>query len=216
MSSAVVLLSSGLDSTVNLYKANGEMKVSLVLTFNYGQRAAKREIQQSAQITKALGLRHEVVELQWLKAITATSLVNTKTEVPSGEKVQIDNYEQSLITAKSVWVPNRNGVLLNIAAAYAESLNSDFVVPGFNKEEATTFPDNTFEFLRALDHSFSFSTASHVRTQCYTTDMNKTEIAKLGRELRVPFDLMWPCYFGGETICGRCESCLRFKRATGI
>jgi 7-cyano-7-deazaguanine synthase len=216
MSSAVILLSSGLDSTVNLYRAQKEMTVSLVLTFDYGQRAAKRELAQSQKITALLGLRHQVVELPWLRDITSTALVNTDASVPQGAEVQIDNYDQSLHTAKSVWVPNRNGVFLNVAASFAESLQAKYVIPGFNKEEATTFPDNTVEYLQALDHSFSFSTASQVRTMCYTSKMDKTEIAQLGRELRVPFELMWPCYFGEPKMCGQCESCLRFKRATGL
>ena len=38
MDSAVVLLSSGLDSTFNLYKAREKFSVRLALTFNYGQR----------------------------------------------------------------------------------------------------------------------------------------------------------------------------------
>ena len=29
----------------------------------------------------------------------------------------------------------------------------------------------------------------------------------------VPFELIWPCYFGAEKACGRCESCQRDKRA---
>lgn len=43
--------------------------------------------------------------------------------------------------------------------------------------------------------------------------MNKTEIVKMGREIGVNFDQIWPCYFSGDEICGKCESCLRFQRA---
>ena len=87
------------------------------------------------------------------------------------------------------------------------------MITGFNKEEGTTFPDNTPEFLENLDESFSYSTATKVKTLCYTTDLNKTEIVRLGKEVGVNFDLIWSCYFTAAEPCGECESCLRFERA---
>ncbi|OFZ18643.1 MAG: 7-cyano-7-deazaguanine synthase QueC [Bdellovibrionales bacterium RBG_16_40_8] len=211
--SAVVLLSSGLDSTVNLYCARRELNISKAITFNYGQRAARREIEHSQKICKVLNIEHNIIEILWLGEWTSTSLVNTKVNVPQGEEIKIDDYQKSLKTAKAVWVPNRNGIFLNIAAALAESLEADYVIPGFNKEEAVTFPDNTQEYLDALENCFSFSTASKVKTLCFTADKNKSEIVQLGRKLQVPFDLMWPCYLGEEKICQKCESCKRFLGA---
>ena len=41
---AVVLLSAGMDSTVNLYATAMKAKIVLALTFDYGQRAASKEI----------------------------------------------------------------------------------------------------------------------------------------------------------------------------
>ncbi len=212
-SSAVVLLSSGLDSTVNLYLTAKKMNVVSVLTFDYGQRAAQREIMQSREICLRLNLTHKVIELPWFKDFTRSSLVDRNAAVPQGGAVKIDDMVQSLETAKSVWVPNRNGIFLNIAAGVAEGLGARYVVPGFNSEEAMTFPDNSADFMGALDRSFEFSTANHVQVMCHTADKNKTEIVALGRELKVPFELMWPCYFGDEKICRKCESCQRFIRA---
>jgi 7-cyano-7-deazaguanine synthase len=213
MSSHIVLLSGGLDSTVNLFAAAANGTVKLALTFDYGQRAAESEIRQARILCEHLDIDHHVVELRWLQQITRTSLVNRSAVVPTGDDVSIHNLEKSQASAKAVWVPNRNGVMLNIAASFAESLNADYVVPGFNKEEAVTFPDNTPEFMQALDASFSFSTASHVRVKCFTENLNKTEIVRLGFELGVPFELVWPCYFNGNELCGQCESCKRYSNA---
>jgi 7-cyano-7-deazaguanine synthase len=213
MPSAIVLLSSGLDSTVNLCCAMKEYKIPLALTFDYGQRAAAREISQSQKICASFGIEHQVIALPWLKDITHTSLVNREQSVPQGAAVEIDSLERSEETAKAVWVPNRNGVFLNIAASFAESYEADFVIPGFNAEEAVTFADNSTAFLQALDHSFSYSTRSKVQTKCFTQNLDKTQIVTLGKSVGAPFDLMWPCYFSGETLCGECESCQRFSRA---
>lgn len=210
---SVILLSGGLDSSVNLYAALQETEVVLAVTINYGQRAFESELLAAKKICSALKIPHQLIELPWLAQITNTSLVSVKHEIPVGEQVQIDNYEQSLITAKAVWVPNRNGVLLNVAAAVAESLNADQVVVGFNKEEAQTFPDNSANYLESLNVSFCFSTATHVKVHSYTLDLNKTEIVKLGKNLKINFKELWPCYFVGEKICKQCESCQRFLRA---
>jgi 7-cyano-7-deazaguanine synthase len=219
---SVVLLSSGLDSTVNLYEARATTDVVLALTFDYGQRAAPRETERAARIAKRAGVPHKVVSLPWFKDFTHTSLVDREHQVPVSKAVSIDDMGVSHQTAKAVWVPNRNGIMLNVAAGFAEGLGADWIVPGFNVEEAATFPDNTDAFLKALTHSFSYSTANKLEAVCFTTSLNKTEIVKRGRVLEAPFDLMWPCYFPGEPAagmggdfktCGQCESCQRFARA---
>lgn len=212
-SRAVVLLSGGLDSTVNLYEARERADVILALTFNYGQQAAQREIASASAITRHAGVSHKVIDLPWFSDFTRTALLGRQADIPVRDQVSIDNREVSQETAKAVWVPNRNGIFLNVAAGFAEGLGADWVVPGFNLEEAATFPDNSEEFLQALTKSFSYSTANHVRVVCFSTGLDKRQIVRRGRELNVPFDLLWSCYLALESPCGECESCQRFSRA---
>jgi 7-cyano-7-deazaguanine synthase len=211
---SVVLLSSGLDSTVNLYRAAKESKVVMAITFDYGQRAAAREINFASQLAARLEVPHRVIELPWFKDFTASSLVNREMDVPT-TSVAIDSFEASTNSAKAVWVPNRNGIFLNIGAAFAESVDAKWLIPGFNAEEATTFPDNSEDYLQAATKSLYYSTGNQVQVKCFTTALDKTEIVKLGRTLGVPFELVWTCYFGGEKPCGQCEPCQRFSRAMG-
>ena len=210
----VVLLSAGLDSTVNAYEAiKHHHEVVLALTFNYGQRAASKDVEHSAKLAQHLGVPHKVVELPWFKDFNKSSLLVESQEVPTGSAVEIDNLQKSEETAKSVWVPNRNGIFLNIAAAYAEALGADAVIPGFNAEEAATFPDNSREFLKQATKSLWYSTSNHVTVGCYTAHLKKPDIVRLGQGLKIPWELIWPCYFSGDQWCGQCESCLRSKRA---
>ncbi|WII71591.1 7-cyano-7-deazaguanine synthase QueC [Bdellovibrio sp. 22V] len=210
----VVLLSAGLDSTVNAFEAiKHHHEVVLALTFNYGQRAAQKEVECSAKIAAHLKIPHKVVELPWFKDFNKSSLLVESEEVPTGAAVEIDNMEKSTQSAKSVWVPNRNGIFLNIAAAFAEALGADAVIPGFNAEEAATFPDNSREFLEQATKSLWYSTANHVTVGCYTAHLKKPDIVRLGQGLKVPWELIWPCYFSGDQWCGQCESCQRSKRA---
>ena len=42
--------------------------------------------------------------------------------------------------------------------------------------------------------------------------LGKGEIVTLANQLKVPFELTWSCYAGGEKPCGHCDSCkLRAK-----
>jgi len=210
---ALILLSSGLDSTVNLYFAKAKLTKIAAITFDYGQRAAKKELESAREICKSISVPHEVIDLKWLGALGQSSLTDFKKSVPINSQVDITSLDKSKETAASVWVPNRNGVFLNVAASVAEAFSIPVIVPGFNLEEAQTFPDNSQEFIFALNSSFTYSTNKKVKAECFTTALNKGEIVKMGKELGVDFDLVWPCYFSNDTPCGSCESCLRFKRA---
>jgi 7-cyano-7-deazaguanine synthase len=201
----VAILSGGLDSTVSLAAATRKMDVVLALTFDYGQRAAKRERDASAKIARHYKVPHRVIAIPWLAGLTGTALVNRKAKLPVNE--------MSERSAKAVWVPNRNGVFIEIAAAHAESLGATRLITGFNKEEAVTFPDNSPAYVHAVNKALSFSTANGVRVVSFTGTLEKKGIVNLGRRLDAPLRFIWPCYEGGKRWCGECESCLRSLRA---
>lgn len=209
----VVLLSSGLDSTYNLYKSAQVDEISLALTFDYGQRAASQEIARSALLCQKLKIPHQVISLPWFSQFQSSSLINKNVDIPTGSQIQMDDMRISEKSAQSVWVPNRNGIFLNIAAGFAEALGAQFVIPGFNLEEAQTFPDNSQAFMTSLDHAFSFSTANHVQVKCYSHGLDKTQIVRESMQLGIVFEDLWPCYHNQDHWCGQCESCQRFLRA---
>ncbi len=210
---ALVLLSAGLDSSVNLYEAHLQLDVVMALTFNYGQKAASQEMTAARNLAAGLKIFHKVVDLPFFSDFNKSSLLVAGEDIPTGKNVDIHSLEVSHETAKSVWVPNRNGIFLNIAAGFAEALGVGVVIPGFNAEEAATFPDNTEDYIKALDHSFSFSTANNIKIKCFTSSLNKAEIVLRALELKMPLEKIWPCYFAGARWCGQCESCLRSKNA---
>ncbi|MBM4044036.1 MAG: hypothetical protein FJ279_02895, partial [Planctomycetes bacterium] len=155
-----------------------------------------------------------VIRLPWLQAITRTALVDESKAVPTPKTQDLDDVHGAAAeTARQVWVPNRNGVFINIAAAYAESLGCELIVTGFNAEEGLTFPDNSPEFIEAANEALCYSTLNHVRVVSYTAHMNKVEIVRQGLALDAPLDLIWCCYHRGPLLCGECESCLRALRA---
>ena len=211
---SVVLLSGGLDSTVAFRQAVDTTEVKLALTFDYGQRAAKREIAAAEAMAGLSGVPHAVIGLPWLKEVTKTALVDEGRELPKLGMGDLDGETgKTGPSARAVWVPNRNGVFINIAAAYCEALEAELIFTGFNREEAATFPDNSPGFVDAVNDSLSYSTLSKVKVVSPTSSMDKNEIVRFGIENGAPLEHLWSCYEGGAVMCGRCESCLRLKRA---
>lgn len=210
---SVVLLSGGLDSVVSFKKALDETRVLLALTFDYHQRSARREIEASRKICERFRVPHRTLELPWLAEIAGGGLVDRKRALPQPHPNDLDNRKVTEKTARAVWISNRNGIFLEIAAAFAESMGGDRVITGFNAEEAETFPDNTKEYCEALTQALAYSTSNHVAVFSYTQQLRKREIVELGVEIAAPLEMIWSCYEGKERMCGSCESCQRAQRA---
>lgn len=205
MTKGIILLSGGLDSLVSLGVGIEKYGISLALTFDYGQKAAEQEISTSKNICDYYKIEHKVIKLDWLKEVTHTALVSNE-DLPEG----IDNPEQS---AKSVWVPNRNGLFLNIAGSFADGNDYDYIIIGANKEEGQTFPDNTQEFIDKIDAEFEYSTQKHPKVVAPLINSDKNDIVKLALEHKIPLEFVRSCYASGEKHCGKCESCTRLKNA---
>lgn len=205
MSKGIILLSGGLDSLVSLGLGMEKYGISLALTFDYGQKALEQEIMTSKNICDYYKIEHKIIKLDWLKNVTHTALVEDK-ELPEG----IDNPEDS---AKSVWVPNRNGLFLNIAGSFADGNDYDYIIIGANKEEGQTFPDNTQEFIDRVNAEFEFSTQKHPKVVAPLINYDKNDIVKQAIEHNIPLEFVRSCYSDGKKHCGKCESCTRLKNA---
>lgn len=209
---AVAVLSGGLDSTVSLAIARAKgIRVVVGLFFDYGQKAAPRERFASRAVCRFYRIPWKSIRLPWLAEITRTALVGTRS-VPRVRETDLSG-ARARETARAVWVPNRNGVFLNIAAAHAESMGADLVLTGFDREEAETFPDNSRAYLDAANRALRYSTANGVRVRSFVAGLDKAQIVRRGLRLRAPLDVVWSCYLGGIAPCGRCESCVRSARA---
>ena len=212
MNNAIVLLSGGLDSTVSLAIIRKYCDKILALTFDYGQKSFKYEKAAAEKIARHYSIEHKIVQLDWLSEVSSSSL-NTDSDVPLLDTKQLDDKEASAVAAKSVWVPNRNGLFANIAACYADAMNYDLIVIGANKEEAETFKDNSINFVNSVNMALANSTNYNVKVIAPFIYKTKQEIVEDAIRLNVPLNLIYSCYSGKAHHCGHCESCIRLKRA---
>ncbi|OGC39127.1 7-cyano-7-deazaguanine synthase QueC [candidate division WOR-3 bacterium RBG_13_43_14] len=201
---SIILLSGGLDSTVSAAIATRKTKPLFALTFDYGQRAAIMEIKASRKICQILKIKHKIISLPFFKDFKGLRMCN------AGKKLKPAHFR----TLDQVWIPNRNGLFINIAACYAEHYNASFIVTGFNREEAMEFPDNSIRYIAAVNHSLFYSTRNRVKVISFVADYSKSQIYRIGIKYRAPLKLIYSCYLGGKETCGQCASCRRLLNAS--
>jgi 7-cyano-7-deazaguanine synthase len=209
---AVVLISGGLDSSVLLHhvaRALGREPVH-ALSFNYGQRHSKEIACAGWQCRAARVAEHRVLDLSFLGELIgqASALVAGGRAVPDLEKLAQDELDQP-----PTYVPNRNMVLLSIAAAYAEARKARDVFYGAQALDEYGYWDCTTAFLDRLNAVLNLNRRDPVTIHAPFIRMKKAETVKLGLELGVDFSQTWSCYRGGDKACGACPTCVERLKA---
>ncbi|MFP6899929.1 MAG: 7-cyano-7-deazaguanine synthase, partial [Opitutales bacterium] len=116
---SIVVHSGGMDSTVLLYQLVSQGDEVKALSIDYGQRHAK-EIECARALAENLGVEHRVADLCSLNELLGGSaLTSPEVEVPEGHYA-----EENM---KATVVPNRNMILLAVAAGWAISSEYDRV-----------------------------------------------------------------------------------------
>jgi len=201
---AIVLFSGGLDSTTCLYWALSRGYTCETLTVTYGQRHV-REIQSARQIAQKLGVKTHFVDVKfpWL---ASSSLVDTAQHLPVQSLAQIEQH-----AIPSTYVPGRNLLFLSMAGSLADAVDADAIVAGPNAVDFSGYPDCTPDFYKAAADALNRGTKKGVTQGLEVLAplmyLSKTDIVRLAAELKVPFELTWSCYAGGDKPCGTCDSC---------
>ena len=206
MTKSIILLSGGLDSIISLALFKEKYNITTAVTFNYGQKAAKKEIETSKKISAFYKLEHIIIDLPWLNEIS-TSTLNQNKDIPTSNNIE------TIENSKSLIVPNRNALFINIAASIAEAKDFKYIIIGANKEESHNFKDNSKNFIEAINLSLKNSTENEVQVLAPLINYDKKQIVEAGIKENVPFNLIHSCYKNKDKHCGLCESCLRLKRA---
>jgi 7-cyano-7-deazaguanine synthase len=207
MSTAVVLLSGGLDSATCLAWARARGFECATLAIDYGQRH-RIELAAAERVARALGARdHRVVRVD-LSAIGGSALT-ADIAVPRGRD------EATMSAAIPVtYVPARNTVFLAVALGFAEALHATDLVAGMNAVDYSGYPDCRPEFIRSFESLARLATRAGVEGAAFTVhtplmSLDKAGIIRLGMSLGVDYSLTHSCYDPGSDgrACGGCDAC---------
>ena len=203
----LVVLSGGMDSTTLLYKVAKESGPTntKAISFNYGSKHNDQEFQRAQASCWKLGVELTRVELPFVNELFSSDLLKSGGDIPEG------HYAQS--NMKQTVVPFRNGIMLSIAAGFAESIKADEVFIGNHFGDHAVYPDCRKSFIEPMTKAICQGTYDEIKLVSPFCDITKTDIAKLGEQLGVRWSLTYSCYKGGPVHCGRCSTCYERREA---
>lgn len=211
---AVVLLSGGMDSVCLLHYVVKRLGRSPVhaLSFYYRQRHA-RELACARYQANLLGALHREIDLAVIGDLlqSGTALVEGGAAVPD-----LDDLSEEERAQPATYVPNRNMMLLAIAAAYAEAHGATEVYYGAQALDEYGYWDCTREFLERINAVLALNRREPVQVIAPFIEMSKADSLRLGLELGVDYAHTWSCYRGEDSPCQTCPTCVerRFAFAT--
>ena len=204
----VVILSGGMDSTITMRLAvlkYGKENVS-ALTFYYGQKQ-KREIEMAKISTNLLGVKHKIVDASFLGDISKGFSANVDTDIamPTIRDVLGDPRPKT-------YVPNRNMILMSIAAAFAETQNVDTILCGLQVHDEYGYHDTTQRWVDKVNDLLSENRIIKIKLIAPFSKLSKYDELNLLREIDGNLELTLftlTCYNPNDEgmSCGECPSC---------
>jgi len=212
MSEKIIVLSSGgVDSSTCTALAVSQAGNSNVVCVSmyYGQKHDK-ELRCSRRIAEYYHVPQYEFDLSAVMQYSDCSLLKG-----SSQAVAHGSYASQLAEHDRVssYVPFRNGLMLSVCACLAQSLFPEEDVTLYLGAHADDYAGNAYadcspEFVSGMDSAIHTGTYGHVHVVAPFVGTDKAGIVKKGLELKVPYELTWSCYEGGDTPCGKCGTCI--------
>lgn len=204
----VVILSGGMDSTIAMrlcVEKYGSHNVR-ALTYFYGQKQSV-EIERAKESTHRLNVKHKICDLSVLGEIGQgfSANLDANMSMPSIKEVLGDPRPKT-------YVPNRNMILMSVAAAYAEVENIDTIIMGLQIHDEYGYHDTTQRFVDKVNDVLSENRIIKIKVTAPFAKLSKYEEIQILLELDGHVDLLkntLTCYNPNEVgeSCGKCPSC---------
>lgn len=205
MKNIIVLLSGGVDSVTSLYHSMKDFNVVANLTFDYGSKHNKKELEMSVFHSQKLNLKHHIIKLDFIGDLFESALLKSGGEIPEG------HYEDN--SMRKTVVPFRNGIMLSIATGLAESIEAKAIVIAAHTGDHAIYPDCRDDFMNSMEQTISYGTYDDIKLLRPFIGLDKSKIIKIGDELNIDYKKTWSCYKGNEIHCGKCGTCVERREA---
>ncbi len=207
---ALVLSSGGVDSTTALALAVQKYGADNVvsLSISYGQKHDK-EIRAAQAVADHYGVEQLFLDLARIFQYSDCSLLKQSTQSIPEESYAEQIRQTQGSKPVSTYVPFRNGLFLSAAASIALSKDCSVIYYGAHADDAAgaAYPDCSPAFHQAMSDAIREGSGGQLTVEAPFVHMNKAQIVRMGLEMKVPYELTWSCYEGGEKPCGKCGTC---------
>lgn len=212
LTKALVVLSGGLDSTTSMRLAIEDYDVVEAISFFYNQKQSV-ELELAAKSCEMLGVKHKVVDISFLGDIARKISTNI-----NGSDIDMPTINDVLGDPQPVtYVPNRNMIMLSIAASYAETRGIKDIICGFQSNDTYGYHDTTNSFLGKMNALLTENRTHVIRILAPFIDLSKADEIRAVYELDGNVDLYkntitcYNPYYG--VSCGVCPSCAERLKA---
>ena len=207
---ALVLSSGGVDSTTALALAVQKYGADNVvsLSISYGQKHDK-EIRAAQAVADHYGVEQLFLDLARIFQYSDCSLLKQSTQSIPEESYAEQIRQTQGSKPVSTYVPFRNGLFLSAAASIALSKDCSVIYYGAHADDAAgaAYPDCSPAFHQAMSDAIREGSGGQLTVEAPFVHMIKAQIVRMGLEMKVPYELTWSCYEGGEKPCGKCGTC---------
>lgn len=206
----LVLLSGGVDSATCLGLAINQYgrENVIALSISYGQKHTK-EIEAAQKIAAYYQVEYVYLDLAKIFEYSECSLLGH-----SDQEIPKETYAKQLEKCDgkpvSTYVPFRNGLFLSSAASIALSKGCSIIYYGAHSDDAAgnAYPDCSSSFNEAMNQAIYLGSGKQLQIEAPFVLWTKDKVVQEGIELKVPYELTWSCYEGGEKPCGECGTCI--------
>jgi 7-cyano-7-deazaguanine synthase len=208
----VVLLSGGLDSTTLLHYVRKSLGVQDIyaLSLIYGQKHV-RELEMASWQAGDVGVaEHREIDIGFVGELLRGGSALTNPDIPVPDLVDLS---EGQLVQPPTYVPNRNMILISLAAAWAESVGARSVFYGAQAQDQYGYWDCTVDFVSRMNDVLALNRQTCVTVEAPFAERSKGELLEIGLALGVDYGHTWSCYRGGVSPCGACPTCVERARA---
>ena len=202
---AIVIFSGGQDSTTCLYWAKNRFKKIEAITFVYGQKHSV-EVEQSKIICEKEGIKQTIIDISFLSTLIESALTSNG-----------DVNQKNKKGLPASFVPNRNQLFITLAHAYAQKIDSQYLVTGVCETDFSGYPDCRKEFIELIEETSNSGSMSKIKILTHLMNLSKAQTFELAESencLSEVIELSHTCYNGERKIlhewgygCGNCPAC---------
>ena len=206
---ALILFSGGVGSTTCLAIAADKYGSEniIALSVSYGQKHI-RETEAARLIAEKYGVKHRILDLKPVFEGSDCSLLSgSDKEIP--KESYADQLKKTDGKPVSTYVPFRNGLFLSCAASIALSEGCSEIWYGAHSDDAAgnAYPDCSSEFNDSINRAIKLGSGGQLDVIAPFIGLTKAQVVAKGLALKVPYELTWSCYEGGDIPCGKCGTC---------